>query len=129
MAMILDENGYVVGVGYNGAPSGLTHCIDGGCPRLNQGSAPGSSYDNCVSVHAEINALVNTSSRDSRMGGTLYVNGEPCYSCAKAVANSGISEVVYTSDPDYVYQDFKKVEDLFEAMDIRLSRVPWESLS
>lgn len=48
-AIVLDSNGHIVGTGYNGGPSGTKHCNEGGCPRLAQGSAPGSNYDNCLS--------------------------------------------------------------------------------
>ena len=37
-AILVDEYGHIVGVGYNGGPSGVTHCDQGGCPRLTEGS-------------------------------------------------------------------------------------------
>jgi deoxycytidylate deaminase len=48
-AVLVDELGHVVGMGYNGGPSGFTHCKDGGCPRLLENSPNGSSYENCFS--------------------------------------------------------------------------------
>lgn len=121
MAIILDEMGFVAGVGYNGVPSGFTHCIDGGCPRLSANSEPGSSYEDCLAIHAEQNAIMNATSRVSRLYGTMYVTGEPCFTCAKLICNSGVYRVVIAKDSDYEYIDFKKVQKLFEEADIELA--------
>jgi dCMP deaminase len=128
MAIIVDRNGYVVGVGYNGVPPGFTHCIDGGCPRFKEGSAPGSSYDNCLSNHAEANAIMNAFTRDSMRGGTLYINGEPCFTCAKLICNTGISRLVYTSDPTYVYDGWQTAEDLLNNAGVQTIYIPMEEL-
>jgi dCMP deaminase len=124
MATIVDEYGYVVGVGYNGVPSGFTHCIDGGCPRFERGSIPGTSYDDCLSNHAEANAIMNSFGRDTLRGATLYVNGEPCFTCAKLICNTGIGRVVYTSDPDYVYPEWGNAEDLLVKAGVSLVYIP-----
>jgi len=129
MAIIVDARGFVVGVGYNGVPSGFTHCIDGGCPRLNNASPPGSSYEDCLSNHAEQNALLNSFTRDARTGGTIYVTGEPCFTCAKLITNSGITRVVITQDPSYVYSGFEKVEELFARANIELVSIDWNEVA
>lgn len=51
------------------------------------------SYSNCVSVHAEANALLFADRRDYE-GGTIYVTNPCCWDCAKLVANSGVARVV-----------------------------------
>lgn len=89
-SIVVGRNGRVVGTGYNGAPPGITHCVDGGCPRFEENSASGSSYDNCIAIHAEENALL-WSDRTAREGGTVYVNGTPCWGCAKRIAGSGVA--------------------------------------
>lgn len=98
-AIIVDDSGHVVGIGYNGGPSGFIHCDKGGCPRLAENSPNGSSYENCIAIHAEANALLHSdySSRPIK----LYVNGPPCFSCAKLIANSTIKSVYYYNDNDY----------------------------
>jgi dCMP deaminase len=112
MAIVTSPEGRVVGTGYNGSPPGLPHCVDGGCPRLLEGSASGSIYDNCVAVHAEANALM-FSDRTARAGGTLYVNGAACYACAKLIAGSGCGRLVYINDPSY--EDWPRCESLLHA--------------
>ena len=97
--ILIDELGHVVGFGYNGGPKNTIHCSEGGCPRLANNSPNGSSYDDCIAIHAEANAFLHSdySSRATR----LYVNGPPCFSCAKLIANSTIKDVYYISDSSY----------------------------
>lgn len=99
-SIILAKNGRVVGFGYNGSPPGHPHCDQGACPRLHQNSSSGSVYDNCIANHAEANALLY-SNFDSRNGGTLFVNGPPCFGCSKLIASSGIARIVHYIDSSY----------------------------
>ena len=99
-AVLIDENNHIVSVGYNGGPSGFDHCKDGGCPRLQQNSTNGSDYDNCIAIHAEANALLH--SDYSAKPTKLYVNGPPCFSCAKLIVNSTVTDVYYIEDPLYL---------------------------
>ena len=78
--------------GYNGAPSGQSGCST--CPRRLSSVSPGSSYDNCVAVHAEANALLYCD-REDLVGATLYITREPCYACSKLIAAAGIVAVVW----------------------------------
>lgn len=105
-AIILSKEGRVAGMGYNGAPSGFKHCIDGGCPRAFENSEHGSVYDNCIAIHAEANALL-WSDESLRSGGTLIINGPPCYGCAKLISNSGLKKVVFSYDGEY-----KNIDDI-----------------
>lgn len=116
--VITDRFGHVLGTGYNGGPKGMPHCVDGACPRFLEGSAPGSNYDNCIAIHAEANALLHSDYTARRDGGTLYVNGTPCYSCAKLIVNSGIERIVYLEDDSYA--DWPRVENFLYNADIAL---------
>ena len=99
-SVVLAPNKRVAGIGYNGGPPGTVHCVDGGCPHATDGSTPGLSYDNCIAQHAEAGALL-WSDASMRQGGTLIVNGPPCFGCAKLIASSGISKVVCSTDAAY----------------------------
>lgn len=116
-AVILMPNGRVAGVGYNGSPPGIAHCIDGACPRFSEGSPNGSSYDNCIAQHAEANAII-WSDPALRANGTLIVNGPPCFGCAKQIASSGISRVIFS--PDESYADWPKVSQFLSNCGIEL---------
>lgn len=109
MAAVTDKNGYVLSTGYNGAPSGMVHCVDGGCPRFLEGTESRSSYDNCVSIHAEQNALLHSNHAERMHGGTIYVSGSPCFTCVKLIANSGLKRIVYLTDTKF--QDWEQVEE------------------
>jgi dCMP deaminase len=111
-SLVLASDGRVLGTGYNGAPAGLPNCSDGGCPRASADVAHGSPYGNCIAVHAEANALLH-SDRSDRTGGTLYVNGPPCWDCSKLIAGSGIKTVVHARD--MAYADWPKCQALLES--------------
>jgi len=120
MAIIVDTDGFVLGVGYNGAPRGAAHCNQGACPRAFAGSSHKSSdYSDCVAVHAEANALLHSDfNARARMGGVvMYVNGEPCLDCTKLIANSGV-RVVYGIREDR--PSLYAVQQVFEASSIDL---------
>lgn len=119
-AVVLATNRRVAGIGYNGSPSKMGHCIDGHCPRMQQNSDAGSQYDNCIAQHAEAGALL-WSDMSLRQGGTLIVNGPPCMGCAKLIASSGIKRVVCKSDSNY--NDFQNVRDFLYNAGIQLIEV------
>lgn len=91
-AVIVDQDNIVVSLGYNDSPAGHPGCE--ACPRRTSGCASGTSYDNCVSIHAEQNALL-FSDRARRMGGTIYITKEPCKTCRKLIYGSGLSKIVW----------------------------------
>lgn len=104
-AVIVSADHRILSAGYNGAPPGEPGCLSGACPRglLSYADLPPAAdagqadYDvgpgACISNHAEMNALL-WAGREAR-GATLYVTGEPCPTCAKAVRGAGIVRVVY----------------------------------
>lgn len=97
-AFIIDKHGFTVGFGYNGVPKGMEHCDANGCPRFLEQVDSKGDYDNCYSIHAESNALLHSDYTARRDGCTLVVNGEPCFWCAKLIANSGVDRLVYLSE-------------------------------
>lgn len=99
-AIIINPQGHIIATGYNGSPPGHPHCNQGHCPRQQQNSDPGTNYDNCIANHAETNALLQTTPQN-RQGATLYINGTPCYTCAKLIAASGITTLIHHPDPTY----------------------------
>lgn len=98
MAIVVDSNRRILGTGYNGVPSGMQHCNENGCPRVANNAPSGAPYDYgsglCYAIHAEANALLH-SDRSARINGTIYVGGLPCFGCAKLIAGSGLSRLVY----------------------------------
>ena len=99
MAILTDDEYMVLGFGYNGGPKNSVHCVDGGCERLSDDSKSGSIYDNCIAVHAEQNAFLHSdhTSKPTK----LFVNGPPCFTCAKLIVNSSVKTVFYIRDESY----------------------------
>lgn len=91
-ACIVNSDHKIVGTGYNGFPIG---CSDESLPWDRTGDPLDTKYP--YVCHAELNAILNSISRDLR-GCTLYVVLFPCNECAKAIIQSGIKEVVYRED-------------------------------
>lgn len=89
-AVIVNGRNRIVGTGYNGAPSGMPHCLDAGCVEVN---------NHCIiSIHAEVNAVLQAMTLTDIVGSTLYSTHKPCIECCKIIINSGISRVVYDLD-------------------------------
>lgn len=100
-ACIVNQNNRIVGIGYNGMPYG---CSDDEYPWEREGDFIDTKYP--YVVHAELNAILNSTA--SLQGCSIYVSLFPCNECAKAIIQSGITEVVYESDK-YAYSDSVKV--------------------
>ena len=89
-ACIVDKANVILATGYNGFPKG---CSDDEFPWDREGEITKYPYV----VHAELNAILNAQGKDLREA-RIYVALFPCNECAKAIIQSGISEVVYLSD-------------------------------
>lgn len=90
-AAIVNSNNKIVGIGYNGFPSGLDDDL---YPWAREGSFTQTKY--AYVVHAELNAILNATS--NLEGCSIYVSLFPCNECAKAIVQSGIKTVVYEDD-------------------------------
>ena len=105
---IIVNNDEIIATGYNGSPRGETNCCDIGiCKRQN--AQRYSSYEECLSVHAEQNAMLSAARKDM-IGATLYlscenlIDGEwvpdtsdevkPCPLCERMIKNSGIAHII-----------------------------------
>lgn len=89
---IVNGDKIILSTGYNGFPKG---CSDDEYPWEREGEGNATKYP--FVVHAELNAILNAGGK-SLSGATLYVDLFPCNECAKAIIQSGISEIVYLSD-------------------------------
>lgn len=107
---ILVKDKRILATGYNGAPRGLSHCLDIGCIREELKIPSGERQELCRALHAEQNVLIQASLygisvRDS----TLYATNQPCAICAKMLINAGVKEIVTCGDyPDKLSSKFLK---------------------
>ncbi|MBX9784749.1 MAG: dCMP deaminase family protein [Chitinophagaceae bacterium] len=91
-ACIVNQKNKIVGAGYNGLPAG---CNDDEFPWHKQGEFLETKYP--YVCHAELNAILNNIGMDLH-GCRIYTALFPCNECAKAIIQSGITEVIYLSD-------------------------------
>ena len=89
-ACIVNKNKRILSTGYNGFPYG---CSDDTFPWERDGEDTKYKYV----VHAELNAILNAGGKDLT-GSRIYVDLFPCNECAKAIIQSGISEIIYLYD-------------------------------
>lgn len=113
----------IVSTGYNGGPSGMPHCDDGGCPRATSDTPMGSAYDSCIAIHAEANALLFCGPQE-RAAASVYCTDLPCFGCAKLLANSGVAEVVAAGGR---YDGWERVRDFLRAAGVRVRLLPDDS--
>ena len=91
-ACIVSSENKIMSMGYNGFPSG---CSDEEFPWGKSEDELSSKY--LYSTHGELNAILNYRG-GSLEGSKMYVTLFPCNECAKAIIQSGISQIVYDSD-------------------------------
>lgn len=102
----------ILSTGYNGAPSGIEHCLDIGCLREKLNVPSGERHELCRGIHAEQNAIIQAAYHGvSLKDASLYCTNLPCSICAKMIINSGIRKIYYESG----YADTMSEEMLSEA--------------
>lgn len=94
-AVIVTPDKRIISTGWNGMPHSIFPVNDVCFPW-------GKDSENCLEnkymyvVHAEPNAIFHAS--ESVRGCTMYLTWFPCHECAKSIAQSGISNLVYLKE-------------------------------
>ena len=103
--LVKDKN--ILATGYNGAPSGIAHCLDVGCLREQMGVPSGERHELCRGLHAEQNAIIQAAKHGTSIeGSTLYSTTMPCIICTKMLINCGVSHIHYAEGyPDDLSRD------------------------
>lgn len=117
-ACIVNKNKRIIGIGYNGFPSG---CSDDILPWAREGDFLQTKYP--YVCHAEMNAITNASNKPDLEGATLYVSLFPCNECAKLIVQVGIKEVVYLSDKYHGQDIFVAARKIFEMAGVKLRQL------
>jgi dCMP deaminase len=94
--VIVAEDQSVLAVSYNGPPAGYEvegQCVDW-CPRALGVGGLAADYDNCPTVHAEVNACARAPQIRLR-NATAYSTRASCLNCCKTLAASGIVRLVH----------------------------------
>ncbi len=86
----------ILATGYNGAPSGLSHCLDTGCIRESLNVSSGERHELCRGIHAEQNAIIQAAYHGfSIKDSILYCTNLPCSICTKMIINAGVVQIYY----------------------------------
>ncbi len=109
---VLVKDRRILATGYNGAPTGLRHCLDLGCLREQQNIPSGERHELCRGLHAEQNSIIQAAFHGvSVKDATLYCTNYPCVICAKMIINAGIARIIFREG----YSDQLSQEMLREA--------------
>ncbi|MDP1992914.1 MAG: cytidine/deoxycytidylate deaminase family protein [Syntrophales bacterium] len=115
-ALVRDRR--ILSTGYNGAPSGLRHCLEIGCLREQNRIPSGERHELCRGLHAEQNAIIQAALHGVSVNkATLYCTNHPCIICAKMIINAGIVRIVVGGD----YRD-RLAEEMLEEAHIEVNR-------
>lgn len=94
---IVSSENRILSVGYNGTPNGYDDDV---FPWNRTGERLDTKY--MYVCHSELNAILNYRGDINNMrGAKIYVHYFPCNECAKAIIQSGITEVIYIHSYDY----------------------------
>ena len=89
---VLDRR--ILATGYNGAPSGVPHCLEVGCLRQQMGIPSGQRHEICRGIHAEQNVIIQAAVHGiSLRGAEIFCTTQPCIICAKMLINCGVKKI------------------------------------
>ena len=110
-ALLVKEKN-ILATGYNGVPTGITHCDVTGCLRDQLNVPSGERHELCRGLHAEQNAIIQAARHGTNITGSiLYCTDSPCIICSKMLINAGVVEVIFGRG----YPDKLSLEMLEEA--------------
>ena len=133
-AVIVKDNRQIA-TGYNGTPSGIKNCFEGGCPRciarMNGNIKTGENLERCLCTHAEANAIMQCAlfgNAGSTKGATMYSTLAPCIECSKMAISVGITRIVVIADyPEDGTKLLREANIALAKLDLELLK-PWASL-
>ncbi len=93
---VLVKDHRILATGYNGAPSGIRHCLEVGCLREKLNVPSGQRHELCRGLHAEQNVLIQAAYHGICVANsTLYCTNLPCIICTKMLINAGIKAIYF----------------------------------
>jgi dCMP deaminase len=126
-SVITDADNVLVATGYNSLPRGIE--VDENELRLSREN--GEKY--FWIEHAERNAIYNAARRGTTLKGCkIYIPWNPCTDCARAIIQTGISEVIIHQNGQNFYdkntngkwiESYKKMEKMFEEARVKVRYV------
>jgi dCMP deaminase len=105
---VVVKNNRIISMGYNGFIAGAPHIS-----HIEDGHEQ-------TTIHSEINAITDCAKRGVSLDkATIYITHYPCINCFKAIAGSGIKEIIYLDD----YNNNRIVEILANDSNIKILKL------
>lgn len=97
-AIAIDQDTHrILATGYNGAPSGLSHCTPESCYKtVNNIATKDGLGAPCKALHAEQNLILQAATTNiSLKGAVIYCTHQPCSTCTKLLIGCKVKAVYY----------------------------------
>ena len=108
-SVFVDKNNHQITMGYNGFVAGIDEAK---VPWGKDKSLPLEFQKYGYVVHSEANAILHSSR--SLEGSRAYVTLFPCNECAKLIASSKVTEVIYLSDKHQETESNRIAKKIFD---------------
>jgi len=116
---VLVKDHRILATGYNGAPSGIRHCLEVGCLREKLNVPSGQRHELCRGLHAEQNVLIQAAYHGICVANSiLYCTNLPCIICTKMLINAGIKAIYFKEG----YAD-ELSKDMLEEAGVKLIQI------
>jgi dCMP deaminase len=113
IGVVYVKEGRILSTGYNGVPSGTTHCneiFDINDPAYDR--VKHTEWSSCHEIHAEMNGIIFAARNGINLeGSTVYCTVSPCRDCAKNLINLNIKKIYFREYYDGINvnnEDLKK---------------------
>ncbi len=117
-SVFVDEFNHQITMGYNGFVAGIDETQ---LPWGKNKEVPLEFQKYGYVVHSEANAILHSSR--SLAGSRAYVTLFPCHECAKLIASSKVSEVIYLSDKHEGTMENRIAKKIFELSQIKYRKL------
>lgn len=111
--VFVDQNNHQLSMGYNGMTAGIDETQ---VPWGKDKSVPLDEQKYAYVVHSEANAILHA--KTSLRGSRVYVTLFPCHECAKMLATTGVTEVIYLSNKYHGRVENKIAMKIFDMSNI-----------
>ena len=120
---VIVKDNTIIGIGYNGMPSGWSNVCEMEVPDTTSGfnGTSTKSVTRPEVLHAESNAIAKLAkSTESGEDATMFITCSPCIECAKLIYQAGIKEVYYAES----YRNDDGVNFLSKCKDVIAWKMP-----
>ena len=117
-AVFVDQNNHQITMGYNGFVAGID---ESKLPWGKDPEAPLEYQKYGYVVHAEANAILHATR--SLHNSKAYVTLFPCHECAKLLASSKVSEIIFLQDKHKQKESMRIARKIFDLAGIKYRRI------